>query len=89
LSRQLDLVTLDQRVREELLAHPFDLGLGRDGVLRLDFEFDDPPDPRFADREAELTERGFDRLALGIQDPLLRGDQYPRFHRNTTSGSAR
>jgi hypothetical protein len=89
LSSELDLVALDQRVCEQLLAHPLDLGLRRDGVLRLDFEHDEPPDTRFPDGEAQLTEGGFDRLTLGIQDPLLRPDQYSRLHRNTTSGSAR
>ena len=40
----LDLVALDQRVGEELLAHPLDLGPRRRRVGRLDLEIDDATD---------------------------------------------
>ena len=38
---QLDLVALDQRVGEELLAHALDLGARLGGVVRLELEVDD------------------------------------------------
>src|SRR4051812_20296319 len=87
--RQLDLVRLDQRVREELVAHPFDLDPRLPLVGRLHLEIDDPPDPRSAHSEPELPERRLHRLALRIEDARLRPDEDRGPHRSTASGSAR
>jgi hypothetical protein len=87
--RELDLVALDQRVGEQLLAHPLDFGPGPCRVVRLDFEIDDPADTSLADREAELAQRGLDRLSLRIEDAVLRPNEDCGLHRSTTSGSAR
>src|SRR5580765_2562880 len=58
--RELDLVALDQRVGEQLLAHPLHFRAGTRRVVRFDFEIDDPADTSLADREAELAQRRFD-----------------------------
>src|SRR5919201_4445815 len=86
---QGDLVRLDQRVGDQLLAHALDLGTGGGRVAVLELELDKPPYARAGDRKAELAQRAPDRLALGIEDPRLRPNEHRRLHRSTTSGSAR
>ena len=84
----LHLVRLDERVREQLLAHPLDLGLCLRGVGRLDVEVDDFADARVLHREAEVAERRADRLALRVEDPRLRPHENSRPHPSTTDGSS-
>src|SRR6187200_2617985 len=67
----LDLVALDQRVREEALAHAFDLAAGFLRARGLHVEVDDAPDACLLDGEPELPQRALDRLSLGIEDPGL------------------
>ena len=71
----LDVVALDQRVGEELLAHPLDLGSGRVRIGSVELEVDDAADARFADGEAELAERRLHRLTLRVEDACLRPDE--------------
>src|ERR1700675_3854476 len=80
---------LDQRVREQLLAHPLDLGprLGR--VARVDLEIDDLPDASLRDGETEVPERALDRFALRIEDAVLRPDEHGCLHPSTTDGFSR
>ena len=49
---ELDLEALDQRVREQLLAHPLDLGPGVDDVDGVDVEVE-ATDPQAARAEVE------------------------------------
>src|SRR5439155_13339490 len=86
--RELDLVALDQRVREQLGAHPLDLGAGLLGIGDLDLEIDEAADPRTVDGEAEVAERGLDGLALRVEDARLGPHEHGRLHRSTTSGWA-
>ena len=81
--RPLYLVVLDQRVREQLLAH-------RRQLRRiLHVELDEPPDVDVAHAvEAERGQRALDRLALRVQDPRLRPDQDPRPHAAVRSSQA-
>ena len=65
-----NLVGLDQRVGQQLLAHPLELGTGPLRVGRVNVELDEAPDPRPADREAEVAERALDRRALRVEDAL-------------------
>ena len=58
------------------------------GAVRLELEVDHPPDARASDVEAELPQGVPDRLALRVEDAVLRPDEHGRLHR-TTSGSAR
>ena len=46
LLRELDLVALDERVGEELLAHPLELGAYRGRVVARELEIDDPAHAR-------------------------------------------
>ena len=69
---QLDLVGLDQRVREQLLA---ELG---EPLGALGLKLDHAADPDVLDAlEAERRQRPLDRLALRVEDALLRPDQDP------------
>src|SRR3954449_9722604 len=86
--RELDLEALDQRVREQLLAHALDLGASLGRVSRVDLQVDEPPHARLPDREAEVAQRRLDRLALGIEDPGLRPHKHGRLHRSTIPESA-
>jgi hypothetical protein len=52
--RELDLVALDQGIREQLFAHPLDGGACCSFVRLLDVQVDDAADPGLADGEAEL-----------------------------------
>src|SRR5207247_1713525 len=83
---QLDLVALDQRVREELLAHPLELGLRLGGVVRLELQLDEAADPRLADRESEVPKRALYSLTLRIEDARLGADEHGSSHRSTISG---
>src|SRR4051812_31453084 len=85
---QLDLVRLDQRVREQLLAHPLHLRPGVGGVRRLELQIDDLADARLRDGEAEVPQRAADGLALRVEDALLRADENRRLHASTTLGSS-
>ena len=78
---------LDERVRQEVAAHPLELC---PGVLRPvggELDVDDATDAHLAHVEPELAERAADRLSLRIEDPVLRPYEDRRPHR-TTSGSA-
>ena len=67
----LDLVVLDQRIGEQLLAHRRDLG------RVLDVELDQPPDVDVRDAlEAQRGQRALDGLALRVEDPGLGPDQH-------------
>ena len=68
--------------------HPLDLAARLGRVVRLELDVDEPPDARVRDREAELAERLLDRLALRVEDALLRADEHGRLH-STTFGSSR
>ena len=87
--RLFDFVILDERVRQQPLAHALDLGACLIGIRRLELEIDDAAHPCLADREAELAERALDSLPLRVEDPLLRPDENGGPHRSTTAGSAR
>src|SRR4051794_1687942 len=70
--QQSDFVVLDKRVGEQLLAHLADLGR----VLHL--ELHEPPDAYVRGAaEAECRECALDRLALRVEDALLRPNQHP------------
>src|SRR4029453_18162412 len=86
---QLDLVRLDQRGREELLAHACEVGARLLAVAVLELEVDDATDPCIVYREAELLERAEHSLALGVEGARLRADEHGRSHPRTTSGSSR
>src|SRR4029079_11872535 len=66
LANDLALVALDQRVREQPLAHLLDLRPGRRLVGGLDLEFDHLADARVLHLEAEVAERRADRFALRV-----------------------
>src|SRR6476661_8011915 len=68
----LDLVRLDERIREQLLTHLLDGRLRIRRVGRVDVEVDDLADACVVYRETEMAERRPDRLALRIEDPRLR-----------------
>src|SRR3954462_13134051 len=70
-----DLVVLDQRVGQQLLAHRVELR------LVLDVELHQPPDVDVLHTaEPERGQRALDRDALRVEDPLLRADEDPRPH---------
>src|SRR5215210_6502502 len=67
----IDLVVLDQRVREQHAAHRVELA----GVL--DVELDEPPDVHVAHAaEAERGQRPLDRDPLGVEDAGLGADEH-------------
>ena len=51
--RELDLVALDERVGEELLAHPLELLTSRGRIVAVDLDVDEPTDPCLGDGEPE------------------------------------
>ena len=55
---------------------------------RIHLEIDQPADARASDREPELAQRPEHRLALRIEDALLRPDEDGDLHPSTTCGSA-
>src|SRR5437763_4378833 len=66
-SRGQDLVVLDQRVREQLLAHL------RQPSRVVDVELDQAPDVHVRHAlEAQRRQRPLDRLTLRVEDPGLR-----------------
>jgi hypothetical protein len=68
----LDLVVLDEGVREQLLAEL------AEALRILGLQLDHPADPHVLDAlEAERRQRPLDRLALWVEDPLLGTDQDP------------
>src|SRR6266545_1119630 len=74
----LDLVVLDQRVRQQPLAH-----LAEPRRV-LDVELDEPADVHVGDAlEAERRQRALDGLTLRVQDPRLGTDQDPGGQRST------
>src|SRR3954471_18499529 len=84
----LDLEGLHQRVREQLLAHLLDLRARRRLVGRVDLEVDQLADTCPRDAEAEMLERALDRLALRVEDAVLRPDEDGRLHASTAFGSS-
>ena len=79
----LDLVVLDQRVGQQLLAHL------RQARRVLHVELHQPPDVDVAHAlEAERRQRPLDGLALRVEDPGLGADQDPRPHGATRSSQA-
>jgi hypothetical protein len=86
---QFDLIALDQRVREQLLAHPLELGKRLRLVIGGDVDVDQAPDAGVADLEAEMAKRALDGLPLWVEDPRLRPNEDGRPPRCTTLGSAR
>src|SRR4029077_5815758 len=86
---ELDLVALDQGVREQLLAHPLDLSACLALVLGGEVELDERSDVRSVDAEAEVLQPSLDGLTLRVEDPALRTDEDRCFHPRTTPGSAR
>ena len=66
---QRDLVALDQRVGEQLLAHPLDRRAGLLGIRRVEVEVDDATDSGIADREPELAERASTACPCGSRMP--------------------
>src|SRR6185503_8866712 len=89
LANDLDLVALDQRVREQPLAHLLDLRPGRRLVGGLDLEVDHLADARVLHLEAEVAERRADRFALRVEDARLGPDEDGGPHPSTTVGSSR
>jgi hypothetical protein len=78
-----DLVVLDQRVGQQLLAHR-----GQPARI-LDLEIDQAADPDVGDAlEAQRGERPLHRLALGIENSLLGAHQDSRPHAATRSRQA-
>ena len=70
---RLDLVRLDQRVREQLARQPLDDRPGRGLVGRRDRQLDPPADPDVADPvDPEVAEAALDGPALRVEDPGLR-----------------
>src|SRR3954452_10912201 len=84
----LHLVGLHQRVREQLLAHLLDLGARVVNGRCVDLDVDDLADAGARYREAQVLERRVHRLALRVEDPLLRSDEDGRPHPSTTRGSS-
>ena len=67
---QNDLVILDQRICEQLLAHRLELA----DILYV--QFHEPADVNIRDAlKAESRQRALDRLTLRVQDARLRTDQ--------------
>ncbi len=68
---ELDLIVLDQRVREQLLAHRLELG----GILHV--QLHEPADVDVLDAaETERGERALHGDALRVEDARLRADQH-------------
>src|SRR5205085_2040139 len=83
---ELDLVALDQRVGEQLLAHALELAPSLRLVAGFDVELDELADPRLPHGEAEVPQAALDRLALRVEDAALRPHEPGRPHPSTTSG---
>ncbi len=79
---QLDLVVLDQRVREQLLAHRLQLRR----VLHVELDQAADVHVRHA-REAERRQRALDGLALRVEDARLRADQHAGAHQSPAGGA--
>src|SRR5947209_4999064 len=89
LAMQFDLVRLDERVREQLLAHALNLSAGARLVVGGHLEVDDLADPCAGDGEAEMLESALDRFALRVEDARLRPHEDSGLHPSTTDGSSR
>ena len=74
-SSQLDLVVLDEGVRQQLLAHLVELG----DVLHVELHQAPDVDVTHA-LEAQRRQRPLHGLALRVEDPRLRPDQDARPH---------
>src|SRR5207248_10714345 len=81
---QLDLVRLDERVREQLLAHAFHLRASARLVIGAHLEVDDLADPGAGDGEAEMLERALDRFALRVEDAGLARARASRSEEHTS-----
>src|SRR5581483_10788030 len=85
---ELDVVALDEWVREQLLAHALDLTPRLGLVDGVEFELDQLADARVSHGEAEVPQAALDRLALRIEDARLRTHEDGRPHPSTISGCA-
>src|SRR5262249_55731121 len=85
---EADLEALDQRVREQLVAHAADLVVRGRRIVHLELEVHDTADAGSPHIEPELAQRVADRVALGIENPLFRSNEHRGPHK-TTSGCAR
>src|SRR3954447_8497940 len=82
LADNLDLVVLDERIGQELLAQRLEL------PLLGDVQLDEAPDVYVLDAlEAERRERPLDRDALRVEDARLGADQHARSHPAPVSAS--
>src|SRR6185437_8890167 len=82
LADNLDLVVLDQGIRQELLAQRLELALLRH------VELHEAPDVDVLHAcEAEGGERPLDRHPLRVEDARLRADQHARSHPAPVSAS--
>src|SRR4051794_24664606 len=86
LAMELDVVRLHQWIRQELLAHLLHLRPRRGFVRGVDLEVDHLADARAGHGEPEMLERALDRLALRVEDALLRPNDDGRLHPSTTFG---
>ena len=86
-----DLVALDDRVRQELLAQIPEQGAGRLLALGVELDLEDLPLPNRADRRvAERRARALDRRALRVEHLGFQHHLDPRLHASTPpSPSAR
>jgi len=79
----LDAVIFNHSVREQLLTHLRDLGLGRFGVVVRELDLDEfTLSDVFDAAEPESLEGVVDRLALRVQDPILKSYVDACFQRN-------
>src|SRR6185437_8658064 len=78
---QLNLVLLDDRVGQKLLAHGLELGLGLGGIVFRQFQVNHLALAHLADRgKAQAVQGMADGLALRIENTILESDKDARFH---------
>src|SRR5512142_317805 len=81
---QFDLVFLDHRIGEQLLAHLLDAGARLALVLLVELEFDQFALADVADgAEAQIVEGMADRFALRIEHTVFQGHKDTRFHQKS------
>src|SRR5207244_1084701 len=85
---QLDLVGLDQGIREQLFAHALEIRAHLLPVVVAKLEIDDAADTCGLNGEAELLQRSLDGLSLRVEDPRLGADEHGCPHPSTDSGSS-
>src|SRR5262249_44814949 len=86
---QLDLEALNQRVREQALTHPLDLGDRLAAIVCRDVDVDEPTDAGLVDVEAEVAQRALDRLPLRVEDAVPRAHENRCSHPSTVLGRTR